>query len=248
VKADKSVATVLRDRVRVEPSESSVEGSLPVLFFGDALSARVATIGLNPSKYEYLDRSGGLLSGERRRFATLPSLGAPSRASLTVAQASEAIDVMRAYYDEGKPVYGSYFRHLTNFLTGFGAGYSERTATHLDLVQEATDPVWNQLPPDEQARLLARDLPFLAWELEHFPRLRAVICAGATVSRELQRRVHVEIAETGTSKRLRWWLGTARAGRRELPIGGWNYPLDRPTGLGTAGEIALGRAFAASLL
>jgi hypothetical protein len=44
----------LRERLRVEPGRSSVDGSLPVLFFGDALSALVATIGLNPSKFEYI--------------------------------------------------------------------------------------------------------------------------------------------------------------------------------------------------
>jgi hypothetical protein len=48
----------LRERLRLERSESSVPRSLPVLFFGDALAAHVATVGLNPSKFEYLDRRG----------------------------------------------------------------------------------------------------------------------------------------------------------------------------------------------
>jgi hypothetical protein len=38
----------LRQRVRIEPSISSVEASLPVLFFGDALRARVTTVGPEP--------------------------------------------------------------------------------------------------------------------------------------------------------------------------------------------------------
>ncbi len=238
----------LRDRLSVEPSRSSVDGSLPVLFFGDALCASVATIGLNPSKFEYTDRTAEMLAGSARRFATLGSLGASSRVELSDAQADAAIEVMRAYYDVGRPVYGSYFRHLTNFLRGMGASYGERTATHLDLVQESTDPVWNELDADERAELLERDLPFLAWELEHLPHLQAVVCTGATVSRQVRSRLDVDVRATGAMKRIRWWLGRARVGQRELPIGGWNYPLDRPTGLGTAGEVELGEMFARELL
>lgn len=96
--------------------------------------------------------------------------------------------------------------------------------------------------------MLERDLPFLAWELEHLPHLQAVVCAGATVSRHVRDALDVDVRQTGTRKRIRWWLGRARVGRRELPIGGWNYPLDRPTGLGTAGEVELGEMFARELL
>src|SRR5688572_20997115 len=104
----------LRERLRIEPSESSVAASLPVLFFGDALKARVATIGLNPSKFEFVDRRGDMLTGRAQRFATTTSLGAVSRVELSDDQADEAIKMMRGYFDRGRPVYGSYFRHLTN--------------------------------------------------------------------------------------------------------------------------------------
>lgn len=240
--------STLRERIRIAPSESSVSTSLPVLFFGDAFSARVATIGLNPSKFEYLDRKGQLLLGRVQRFASTTSLGARWRDELSDAQADQAIEVMRSYYADGKPVYGSYFRHLTNFLVGIGASYRDRSATHLDLVQEPTDPVWTSLSSSESSSLLKRDLPFLVWQLETLPRLEAVVCAGKTVSEQLRAQVSVDVEETGTMKRIRWWLGTAHLGQRDLPIGGWNYPLDRPTGLGTAGEIELGKMFARAFL
>lgn len=240
--------STLRDRIRVSPHKSSVSASLPVLFFGDALSARVATIGLNPSKFEYLDRSGTILSGRERRFASTISLGALSREELSDDQADRAIEVMRSYYEDGKPVYGSYFRHLENFLAGMGASYGGRSAAHLDLVQEPTDPVWNCLSPSERSALLDRDLPFLIWQLEHLPRLEAVACAGKTVSDQLRAHAVVDVKKSGVMKRIRWWLGTAHIGQRDLPVGGWNYPLDRPTGLGTAGEIELGKMFAEQLL
>jgi hypothetical protein len=77
-----------------------------VLFFGDLLEAEVATVGLNPSDQEYLSKGGLMLAGSAQRFATLTSVGATDRASLTEAQCEEAIAWMRDYYAPGKPVYG----------------------------------------------------------------------------------------------------------------------------------------------
>src|SRR5579859_77197 len=166
----------LRQRLRIVTSESSVVASLPVLFFGDALAARVVTIGLNPSKFEYLDRDCALLAGRNQRFATTTSLGVASRADLSDAQADKAIEMMRGYYDDDKPVYGKYFQHLTNFLDGIGASYRQRSAAHLDLVQESTDPVWNNLSVSERLRLLARDVPFLVWQLTNLPHVQVAVC------------------------------------------------------------------------
>lgn len=240
--------SALRQRIRILPSESSVFGSLPILFFGDALCARVATIGLNPSKSEYISGDGTILSGRHRRFASIASLGTISREKLSDSQVDRAIEMMKSYFDDGKPVYGRYFKHLKNFLTGMDLSYSSRSATHLDLIQEATDPVWKFLGVSERLTLLERDLPFLVWQLENLPSLEAVICAGKTVSDQIRSRIRVDVSETGTMKRIRWWLGTAHLEQRDLPIGGWNYPLDRPTGLGTAGEHELGRRFLQWLL
>jgi hypothetical protein len=116
------------------------------------------------------------------------------------------------------------------------------------LVQESTDPVWSKLIPNECWALLERDMPFLVWQIENLPCLEVVICTGKTVSEHLCRQVCVHVTHTGAMKRIRWWLGTAHFGQRDLPIGGWNYPLDRPTGLGTAGETDLGKVFAKGLL
>src|SRR5688572_4573519 len=72
-------ATRLRQRLRRAPSASSVSRTIPVLCFGDLLSADVATVGLNPSDREYVDRMGALLTGASQRFETLDSLGAADR-------------------------------------------------------------------------------------------------------------------------------------------------------------------------
>ena len=52
-------------------------GSTPVVAFGDPSRARVATLGLNPSRIE-VEVDGVELDGDERRFETLRSLGVES--------------------------------------------------------------------------------------------------------------------------------------------------------------------------
>ena len=51
-----------------------VPGSTQVIAFGEC-RARVATLGLNPSRKEFHASNGRALSGDDRRFETLRSLG-----------------------------------------------------------------------------------------------------------------------------------------------------------------------------
>jgi hypothetical protein len=229
---------MLYERLRRPPTPRSVPESLPVLFFGDPFSAEVATVGLNPSDQEYLRRDGSLLEGRAQRFATLRSLGAVDRTALTDEHCAQAIEWMLGYYRPDRPVYG-WFRGLARVIEGFGASFAAGTAVHLDLVQEATSPTWSALPGNEREALLKHDLPFLEWELRTFP-LQAIICTGKTVSVHVRRMLGVEIAEHGALARIKWWVGTAEVGGRALALGGWNFPLARPTGLGAAGEHELG--------
>jgi hypothetical protein len=231
------VRAPLLTRLRTPPSPSTVAGSLPVLFFGDLLSAEIVTVGLNPSDQEYLDRSGGLLSGVTQRFATLT---AASRDLLSDQQCHHAIERMRNYFDDGMPVYRSWFAPVERVLDGFGASFGSRRAAHLDLVQEATSPTWSSLPPGEKAYLLDRDLPFLLWQIRRFP-IRTVLCTSSTVGKQLRDGLDVTVTDQGGLGRLTWWTGAADVDGRTVRFAGWNIPLARATGLGAAGEVELGR-------
>jgi hypothetical protein len=226
-------------RLRRAPSKWTVEGSLPVLFFGDVAAARVATVGLNPSDREYLSDSGSLLDGAAQRFATLASLRAADRASLTDTQCEEAIEWMRHYFDPGRPVYSSYFLTLGHFLNGWGVDFTDGTAVHLDVVQEATQPRWSGLARAARQALVGTDLPFLAEQVRLLG-VHAVICTGATVSSLVKAQLGVEVRGTGTLELEGWWVGNATVGEWTLPVAGWNRPLHQPTGLGTKGERRLG--------
>lgn len=236
---------VLRARLRTPAVGATVPGSLPVLFFGDILTARVATVGLNPSDQEYLAADGAMLHGDRQRLATLASLGAGSRLHLTDAQCDSAIETMRKYHAPGKPVYG-WFRPLTRVLAGLGAGYADGSAVHLDLVQEATRPTWSGLDGEEKEVLRARDAEFLAWQIREFP-IDIVLCTSRLVSDLVRDMWGVVPLAGGKLKRLTWWAGRARVDDRVVSFAGWNLPLSRPTGLGADGEVELGRLLASRL-
>lgn len=230
---------MLRGRMRRLASRSTVAGTLPVLFFGDLPCASIATIGLNPSHREYADARGQLLSGSKQRFATLPSLGADSRASLSDAQCDVALELMRRYHEPTRPVYG-WFRGLNRVVAGLGGSFVDGSAVHLDLVQEATNPTWSNLPVHEREELLAADLEFLEWQLRTFG-VRTVICTSKMVGTTLRPRFDVEVLAEGILERIRWWVGRGEANGHSLWFAGWNIPLARPTGLGGDGETALGR-------
>lgn len=229
------------ERLRRRPSQYSVAGSLPILFFGDLYRANVATVGLNPSHQEYLNRERHELVGERRRFETLASLDAADRQSLTDDDCARAIQTMRDYYRPGKPVY-SWFRAMNRVLDAMGLSYQAGNTAHLNLVQEATDPAWSPLQtrdPGEAQALLSSDLPFLSWQITSFP-IDLMICNGRTVFEHVRQLIDGQIEQSGTLRRITWYTGSGNAGGRGIKLAGWNIPLARPTGLGIEGERALG--------
>jgi hypothetical protein len=234
------VREALHRRLRRPPGRFSVPGSLPVLFFGDILTAQVATVGINPSDQEYLSPSGSELDGALRRFQTLKSLGCVDRASLTPEQCERAIRTMQGYFQPGKPVY-KWFQPLDRVLRGMGFHYERGEAVHLDLAQEATRPTWSELkkasPPDAEAMLRADD-SFLCWQLEAFP-VQAVVCNGRTPLDAVQQLLGAKILHRGNLARLNWSVGIASLGR-PIAVAGWNLPLGR-AGLVVQDEIELGR-------
>jgi hypothetical protein len=70
-------------------------------------------------------------------------------------------------YFNTKNYYRGWFDKLNEVLARAGASYHDRTACHLDLVQAATDPVWDELDPAEKAALLAADAGFLPQLINH---------------------------------------------------------------------------------
>lgn len=162
----------------VPPADCNiVAGSTPVVSFGHPLTPRVATLGINPSSGEFLARDKSLLVGPKRRLATLESLGVDSYEQLDRNRASQIIQDCADYFDR-RPY--AWFNPLDQVLSSsLGVSYFDETACHLDLVQWATDPVWQGLNERQRTRLLAGDKEFLKTQVRH-EGYRLIVVAGRT--------------------------------------------------------------------
>lgn len=180
----------LAARIRREPPDPSglvVTDSTPVVCFGDQRTARVATLGINPSFREFLGADGRLLTGGQRRLQTLSSLGAEHLCELTDDQVCRVLDGCYNYFD-GNPY--EWFDALGQVLGSFGVSYSDRSACHLDLVQWATERVWtcSDLTKAQRRRLLDEDEQFLteqlSWNRPDVGRYELVLVNGDTCYRQ----------------------------------------------------------------
>ncbi|MCC7128563.1 MAG: hypothetical protein IT192_07095 [Microbacteriaceae bacterium] len=179
-------------RIRRDPPEGCgvVAGSTPVISFGDSFTAKVATLGLNPSRHEFTTPEGGMLSGRSRRFATLESSGASSLSKASDEQVAKVIADCADYF-HGNP-YLRWFKPMEQLIgNALGASYFDGTACHIDLVQWVTDPVWGKITgPGVRERLLRDDRGFLIQQLNS-ESFGAVLINGRGVQSQLERALSI---------------------------------------------------------
>jgi len=217
-----------------------VPGSTPVVAFGDPRVAEVATLGINPSKVEFVER-GAFLTGRLRRLATLESLGADDLAALSDAQVAEVVADCARYFDPDRNPYRRWFDPLDRLL-GVGAGVSfyDGTACHLDLVQWATDPIWSQIAAAAVRRaLLADGEPHLRTQLRH-ENIRLVVLNGRTVLELVQRIGLAALTKVGTlplaGSSCSLYVGTGQGVR----FVGWSANLQGSRGVTNSFKSELG--------
>jgi hypothetical protein len=147
-----------------------VPESTPVISFGDASKARVATLGLNPSRREFKPTA---------------------RLALCGSSPEEVLEGCIMYFRRNP--YRNWFDKLSPSLNAFEASYEEASACHLDLVQWATDPTWGRIKPSSiRNRLLDQDAPFLERQLRTNKNIDLLLVNGSGAWRQLCRRLHVE--------------------------------------------------------
>lgn len=169
------------------PEQSNVvAGSTPVVSFGDAHLARIATLGLNPSRVEFLDRNGNELVDPSRRLATHTSLGTSDLVNAPASVVGQVWNDCNAYFADDRNPYRKWFDQLELILKACGASYYNGSACHLDLVQWATDPTWGKLLTSTlRNRLLNADSPFLIEQLSN-ENIQVLLVNGMGVVRQLQ--------------------------------------------------------------
>lgn len=176
----------IKRRIRRNYPENGcvVPGSTPVVAFGDASFAKAATLGLNPSKVEFLHK-GELLTDHSRRLATLESIGCNSLSNATSEQLAQILRGCNEYFQRNP--YRRWFDQLDRVLQACGYSYYDGSACHLDLVQWATDPTWASLKPAGIRKgLIQNDAHFLADQLRN-ERIELLLINGSGVFREFRR-------------------------------------------------------------
>jgi hypothetical protein len=157
----------------------------PVPSFGDLSSARVATLGLNPSNREFVDEQGGELQGVLRRFHTLQSLGLESWADADARHLNLILESCRTYFF-GNP-YDRWFKRLDQVVSGANASFYESScgACHLDLIPYATERKSTELTARQRSSLLAVAADTLGLLLRDSP-VRILILNGKSVVEHFQ--------------------------------------------------------------
>lgn len=157
-----AVGELVRQLPALADSASVIPWGCPVVAFGDPSTARVATVGINPSNREFVDEHGQELDGHRRRFHTLRTLRLRRWEDATDAHCRSIHESCTAYFN-GNP-YGTWFGVLDGLLAASGHTYFGllATACHLDLVPYATAVKWTSLTTLERSLLIAAGRPLLA--------------------------------------------------------------------------------------
>lgn len=182
-----------RIRRSIPPDSGVVPGSTPVVSFGNSRTAVFATLGINPSRAEFLAKNGDLLIGEYRRLSTHNSLGIDSLADAPVSLVTQVLRDCDNYFAINP--YSRWFNQLEGVLNECGASYYNGTACHLDLVQWATDPTWGRLDPKSiKKHLLDADAAFLADQLSR-ENISVLLVNGSAVISQLERSLGVTFIE-----------------------------------------------------
>jgi hypothetical protein len=193
----------------------------PVPAFGDPGSARVATLGLNPSNREFVNDAGRELQGSARRFHTLVSLGLSEWNEADARHLELILQSCRCYFQRNP--YDRWFRRLDQLLVRLGASYyassharrgdPDSAACHLDLIPYATRRKWIELTGRQRLRLLERSGDPLGRLLRDSP-IRLLLLNGQSVVEHFKVLTNVQF---DVDEQLEWTL-RRQSGARVLGI------------------------------
>lgn len=217
-----------RIRAAVPRDLMVVPDSTPVVNFGDARSARVATLGLNPSKVEFLNSSGCLLRDDQRRLETLQSLEVRDLSNAPPSVIGAVYESCVQYFRRNP--YRRWFDQLERVLRRLNVSYYEGTACHLDLVQWATDPTWGSLPASIRRRLLEEDAEFL-WKQLTCESIELLLLNGRGVVKEFERRYALRFTQIATERFGKIPTTFFRGNIGKVLIVGWSTNLQSTRGV-----------------
>jgi hypothetical protein len=200
--------------------------SFPVTSFGSPQRAHVATIGINPSSSEFHSKGSIPLAPEKKRFVDREVIGLAPHAVPNDEQARRILEGNHNYFTTGN-AYKWFDAMQAWVLDPLGVSYANGSAAHLDLVQWATDPVWDRIDDaGAKSALLEKDREFLRDLLGH-GEFRLIVLNGATVLKSLRETGLFSPSETekvsfvtpsGRNMSVKFTVGTVH----DIPAIGWS--------------------------
>ena len=175
----------------------------PVPFFGHLESARLATVGINPSNREFVGTDGSELAGGDRRLPTLGSLGLSSWLQADVATLRAILLACREYFERNP--YDGWFGSLQRIIEPTGHSYyaPRSDACHLDVVPWATASKWGTLSLASRRQLARLAALALADMIASSP-LTMLVLNGKEVVSHFEAlaglRLHVQRVRPGTCR------------------------------------------------
>jgi hypothetical protein len=234
---------VIFERITKKSAISEIiPGSTPVISFGDFTRAQIATIGINPSTKEFLTggKSPKLIVGKgKKRLEDFESLEINDYGQITSEKADAVWRGCQEYFQRN-PYH--WFSHFAPVLSAAGASYADGSATHLDLTQWATRPVWSSLSNETRSLLLSEDLDFFIWQNSQ-PNIKLRLINGRTVLNQvtdldifdLIEEEPLEIHTTTGINKCQMYQGTGSHGERVL---GWSVNIQSMRGSNALKEAA----------
>jgi hypothetical protein len=201
----------------------------PVPFFGHIESARLATVGINPSNREFVGTNGNELIGQNRRLPTLGSLGLSSWSQADFVALRAILQACREYF-ECNP-YDGWFGSLQRIIEPTGRSYYApgSDACHIDVVPWATVGKWGTLSAVSRRQLARRAAEALADMIACSP-LMMLVLNGKEVVRQFEALVECPLQAC----RVPTWDLPRRSGHAVPGLAYWErissiaqIPLDR---------------------
>jgi hypothetical protein len=185
-----------RIKRKLEPNLYITPQTTPIIYFGNYDMAKSCTISLNPSDKEFIDNSNVLLDlNNRQRLCSRKRLRKNDCDELTNEEANIVLNYCDNYFNL-KP-YKLWFNPLDFFIQNFGNySYYNNTCVHLDLVQWATTPKWNDVPQNIRQKHLETDLPVLKYLLNK--NFEVMFLNGKTVVENVSKCLNLNIQNKKT--------------------------------------------------
>ena len=142
------------------PEANISDLTTPVVYFGQYISAKAATVGINPSDREFFEKDQTLFKHDSKRLTDAEKLGKSFCAGLSDHEIQKIISGCDNYY-KSMNAYMTWFNPLQQVAQySIKSSYVDGSLCHIDLLPWATSTKWGKLQKTTKEELLEAGRPF----------------------------------------------------------------------------------------